>query len=143
MTVRNTRLYSQIEIQLAYSNLCKKFDGIERQMTLSTTPDNNGGDHLELHPDGTMALVWTERGRETTRLETQDVNELLYWLVKDIAEGRGYELEMKTRPEDFKGDTRRRWFPLAIAEMSKVSETWADRLSQEFDETLSRSPYWD
>jgi hypothetical protein len=47
-----------------------------------------GGYHLELEGDGKIALVGTERNRETFRKKFENEEELVNWIYEDLSKSR-------------------------------------------------------
>lgn len=81
---------------------------------------------FESKPDGTMALVGTERGRETLRQETKSVEELMYWIFKSRANSIAF-----FTPHPGLDHTAKQ--QIALDKMAKVSPEWRDRLKREQD----------
>ena len=128
----------QIEERL--SSLCSRIAPAYAGLSLRTTPGHDGSDHIEIH-GGQYHQVVTERGLELSRQSTADVEELLYWLTRDIAWGRavGYELRHRTRGRSF----RRLIFAKWVEYMSRVRPDWAERVQAEIDAILAEHPYDD
>ncbi len=90
---------SEIKSQLSarYSKLNKVFLGTEGKISIPLTPDDMGRHHFEFRRDGLISMIWTDRGRETKRLSTYEVDEVLYWLFREIVKERAMILELKNR----------------------------------------------
>lgn len=108
----------------AYQLYASKAGEPHLKFPFGTRPDNFGGIHLEIKPNGVMALVGTDRGQETQRQETQSVDELLYWVFKSHVNSKAFY-----RPQqqyDFAASQR-----LAVEEIGKFSLEWQKRLRRE------------
>lgn len=136
-------MYAFAEIEAEYSRLDRIFSGSEKspKFPYGFNRDDNGGLHLELKLDGVMALVGTERGKETLRLETSSLEELMYWVFRNKAKSKAQSHELKNRHPT--NDSRRIWFALSIKLLNSVSEQWATRLENEYEEILQKHPYRD
>ena len=110
---------------------CKAFD---------TTPTDNGKAHAE-HRGGTFAYVVTERGRELERRETGDPDELLYWLVADVARDAAQRYELRHRRPGV--DFRRLLFQKHVDLLAEICPAWAERTRLEYEEVLRRHPFVD
>lgn len=131
------------EIETEYSRLNRIFSGADKssRFPYGFNRDDSGGLHLELKHDGVMALVGTERGRETFRSETSSLDELMYWVFRNKAKSKAQSYELKNRHPT--NDSRRIWFELSIKLLKSISEQWAKRLENEYAEILRKHPYRD
>ncbi|WP_139231367.1 hypothetical protein [Aliiroseovarius crassostreae] len=112
------------EIRELYRRYSKLIDGQKSELPIGTTPDDFGGRHLEISPDGKMALVGTDRGRETKRQETRSVDELLYWFFVGQANSKAFY--RKQERYDYEASQT-----IALDEIGKISSKWRERLRQE------------
>ncbi|WP_417810611.1 Imm63 family immunity protein [Thalassospira alkalitolerans] len=112
------------EILTTYRRLSEKMNGQPSDFPLRTVPDNFGGKHLEFSEDGKMALVATDRGIETKRLETYSVDELMYWIFKNHANSKSFY--QKNSQYDYVKCQK-----IALEEIGKVSNKWRERLRKE------------
>ena len=110
---------------------CKAFD---------TSPTDNGKAHAE-HHGSTFAYVVTERGQELERRETSDPDELLYWLVADVARDAAQRFEGKHRKPGV--DFRRLYFQKHVELLSHFRPEWGERTRQEYEQVLERHPFSD
>jgi hypothetical protein len=110
-----------IEKYEAYSKL---MFGSPRDFPLSTAVADFGGRHVEVHDDGKICLIGTDRGTETLRLETYSQDEFLYWLFRSYANSKAFH--NYDEPYDFQ-----KIQGVAVSEMRKISDEWADRLRSE------------
>jgi len=103
---------------------------------------NFGGPHIEYSKDGMMSLVFTERGQILNRIDTYDLDEIMYELFRGVGGASMFELWTRFK-RDPKADSRRVWIPLSVAFMAMIKPGWGQRLQAEYDEVLSRAPYSD
>ncbi|UCZ73547.1 immunity 63 family protein [Dickeya zeae] len=85
--------------------------------------------------------IYEERGVEFEIKSTDDVNELLYWIMSDVVYGVAFQYELEHRIEHVDG--RRIVFPRVVQLMSKLNSSWASRAHEEIIEILARNPYSD
>ncbi|MGM3225957.1 Imm63 family immunity protein [Dickeya zeae] len=85
--------------------------------------------------------IYEERGVEFEIKSTDDVKELLYWIMSDVIYGMAFQYEIEHRVEHVDG--RRIVFPRVVQLMSKLKPSWASRAQREINEILVRSPYSD
>lgn len=112
------------EILKAYEECSKKMGQHPSEFPLSEIPDDFGGRHLELSGDGKMAIVTTDRGVETKRLETYSIDELMYWVFLAYANSKAfYTKGVKRSYEESQ--------KIALEEMGKVSFAWKERLCKD------------
>ena len=110
---------------------CKVFDD---------SPTDNGKAHAEQR-GGTFAYVVTERGQELERRETRDPDELLYWLVSDVARDAAQRYEGNHRQPG--ADFRRLYFQQHVELLSQLRPEWGERTRQEYERVLERHPFSD
>ena len=110
---------------------CKQFD---------TSPTDNGEAHAE-HRGSTVAYAITERGREVERRETADPDELLYWLVSDVARDAAQRYELRHRQPGV--DSRRLYFQQLVELLSRLRPEWGEPTRQEYERVLERHPFSD
>lgn len=107
---------------------------------LRTAPTHDGSAHVELH-GGSFAYVVTERGAELARRSTDDADELVYWLARDLTfelAGR-YELAHRAPRED----SRRALFARQWSLLARLDPAWAERRRGELDDVLASHPFED
>jgi hypothetical protein len=112
------------EIKRKYREYSKLFSGQEEELPIGTTPDDFGGRHLEISSNGKLALVGTDRGRETKRQETHSVDELLYWIFVSQANSKAFY--RKQGSYDYEASQA-----IALEEIGKISREWRERLRKE------------
>lgn len=130
------------KIRYTYKELAKKSPIMPREIPyLFFTSGDNGTPHIEYTENGKFYIVATERGNELERQEANDMEELMYLVFKELAEGYGVGYEFRNRRHG--EDSRRLYFETSVRELRNISSEWADRLSREFDEVLAEHPYRD
>lgn len=128
------------KIQLEFNEYRRRIDPAFSELSIQTKAEHNGTSHLELI-DNTFHYITTERGLELNRKTTQDKEELLYWLVDEMAWSMANRYELKNR---IKGQSfRRLLFAKNIEYLNKVNPAWAERKQKEFDAILTIHPYDD
>lgn len=107
---------------------------------LPTFENRDGGyPFLRIEGDRLVYLAY-ERGKETFRRETTDLDELLWFVFHDITrtlamQGRG------GRRGVFRSDSRRRWFPRWIKLMTDLDPAWGARTRAHVESVLAQNPY--
>lgn len=71
------------EIKAGYTQHWALFDHLDTTLSIGLTPQDFGIPYLELSSDGKMALIAAHRGKEISRRETYEVNQLFRWLFQD------------------------------------------------------------
>jgi hypothetical protein len=127
-------------IRRRFHRLTQELDAHPAYKRFSTVPTNDGGPHAELNA-GVLAYVVTERGKELERRETDNPDELLYWLVSDVAGDAARRYELNHRKSGV--DSRRLWFEKHVELLSALNPAWGHRKQTEYDEVLKRNPYRD
>jgi len=99
-----------------------------------------GGPHLEYSESGMMSVIFTERGKILNRIDTHDLEEIMFELFRGV--GGASQFELLTRyKRDSKSDSRRVWMPLSVAFMAMIKPGWGQRLQAHYDEILIRAPF--
>lgn len=88
-------------------------------------------------------LVYTafERGNPTMRRETRDPDELVFWVVSDVARQLAIDHEVRHRRQ--REDSRRQWFADWEARMAALRPDWGRRVRAHVDGILLVAPYRD
>src|SRR6478672_4639499 len=100
----------------------------ERLPTLGSTIEL-AHPHLEVHGD-VLAWVTVERGQETIRRETRDLDELLYWTFASVTRAMALEWELHHRVPD--QDTRIGWLTKQLELLGRLSPAWEARLREDY-----------
>lgn len=96
--------------------------------------------HIEVDPRGYHYIV-VERGQELSRVTTNDLDELLYCVFKDVTFDLAGKYELKHRVEN--QDSRRLIFKRQVELLSKLSPKWGEMKTQEYQKILEQHPYDD
>ncbi|HEX8744531.1 MAG TPA: Imm63 family immunity protein [Thermoleophilaceae bacterium] len=84
--------------------------------------------HVEKR-EGKLALVVVERGQEQHRRETEDLDELMYWVFEGVTFSMACEWELRHRVED--QDSRILLFTKQLELLERLSRRWAERYREE------------
>lgn len=82
-----------------------------------------------------------ERGREYENKMTQDLDEVLYWVFKQITAELAFSRSERVRRNDI--DSRRVYFGIQQELMGKLSVKWKDQFIEYINRVLAKSPYDD
>ncbi|MEJ2229130.1 MAG: Imm63 family immunity protein, partial [Alphaproteobacteria bacterium] len=85
--------------------------------------------------------VISERGHEFKRRATTDLDELLYWVLRDFVFSVAVDFEVRHRRMG--QDSRRLMFAKEMELMSLISSEWATRLEGEHKDILVQHPFND
>ena len=125
------------QLAAEYSRLCGRL-GVHR--VLNTSPQHDGSPHVEYF-GGHYHYVITERGSEWKRQITSDKEELLFWLLRDVAFELACAFELRNRIEG--QDFRRILFSKEIELMGQLRPEWGVHARAKIEEVLRRVPYRD
>lgn len=125
------------QLRSRYSKLCAIL-GTRR--SFHTVAQHDGSVHVEVAADAYCYVV-TERGSELERRRTRDPDELLYWLLSDVAFSLAseYELEHRIAGQDF----RRLLFQRQVDLLGQLDPRWSERRTREIQGILTTHPYDD
>ena len=105
--------------------------------------EDNGGAHCELDY-GTYHYIYTERGKTIDQISTEDPDELLFFLTRDLTRDMASKHELSNRP---KGrcypDPRRANFAKHVELMEQSMPDWGKRVQKRYDEILKIHPFED
>ena len=107
----------------------------------STRLNDFGEPFYQVHPDGRYSYEAWDRGSPCIQRYTRDVDELLYWIVDDMA--RQLAIAQASRAAEYKtiDDARRLWFPMWQGWIATLNPHWGARTQQYITDTLARFPY--
>lgn len=129
-----------LKLAAEYDRLCQMIEPSERTYAFLTERQDDGSPHVEF-VDGQYHYVVTERGLELERRSTGDIDEILYWLIYDLAFWMGVAFEFKNRVD--RQDCRRIIFANSIELVKRADQTMADRLARHWQKTLTENPFVD
>jgi len=93
---------------------------------------------VEFKDDG-FDWVSSERGYDIFRKHTRSLDELLFWIVSDVAFNMAVEYELHHRISGM--DSRRIIFEKYILELNKINAEWAEKASGQLDLILLSNPF--
>ncbi|HEX5808543.1 MAG TPA: Imm63 family immunity protein [Anaerolineales bacterium] len=96
--------------------------------------------HIEVDARGYHYVV-RERGQETDRVTTTELQELLYHVFEHVTFSLACQYELRHRVEG--QDFRRLLFRYQVALLTMLSAEWAEREAHEHEHILERFPYDD
>ena len=82
-----------------------------------------------------------ERGQILSENRAKDIDELLYWIMKDILWQEASDFELKNRRPN--QDFRRLFFAKQLELMGKINSLWELKRRNEIINILSVAPYND
>lgn len=132
---------------LSIDDIQKKVDemvlraGLPRHsVNLCTAPIGDGTPYISFE-DNEYNYIYSERGYEFSRKVTKSLNDLLYWIMSELANKTAFQYELEHR---VKGrDGRRIAFPKFIELMTHMNPVWESKVRHEIQELLAESPYED
>jgi hypothetical protein len=131
---------SVTRLQSEFARLCKRIDPSLARIRFRTTPGHDGSTHVEVSTRE-YHYIATERGQELFHKRTKRKDELLYWLVSDVAWSLACDYELKNR---VKGQSfRRLLFAKELEYLEKVKPEWAKAKREEIEAILREHPYDD
>jgi hypothetical protein len=107
--------------------------------TFGTSTDF-GHPHIEVQ-GATYHYIAIERGKEISHASTSDLDELLYWIFRDITSQMGYSYELAHR--DPRQDFRRIAFAHTMNLLEQLNPNWKLIRETELTETLNKYPFQD
>ena len=128
------------QLRREYNLLGQLINPSEHEYSFLVEPSDSGSPHVEF-VDGEFQYVVTERGFESDRRSTPEINEILYWLVNDLVFWMSVSYELKNRIEG--QDCRRIMFAHRQELMERAGHQFADRLAREIEATLAKNPFLD
>ena len=133
-------MLSLATIRKRVKQLAKLIDAPSDLTKVAGSPDWMGGMYVEVDNIG-YHYVNSERGNEYERHTTEDINELLYWIIKDITSEIASNYEFSNRLPC--ADSRRLWFKKWVELMGIIDPKFQKRLEEEINEILKDAPYTD
>jgi len=104
------------------------------------SPSGDGSPHVEITNDKAFYIA-SERGMEIFRKEAHTLDELLFFIFKDIVCDMASDFELKNRiPEQ---DSRRIRFKKRLGLLEKINPKWVELERKEIEKILERAPFSD
>ena len=107
--------------------------------TVDSRSMEDGSPHIEV--SHAYYLIVRERGLELSRKRTNDLDELLYWIIEGLTAQMSWDFEVRHRREG--EDPRRQAFPKQVELLASLSSEWAERQRLDQQEILERHPFHD
>jgi hypothetical protein len=134
------KMFSLEELRAVIVSMAKPLSNFDVKLPTFGYSEDNSFPHIEV---GFMCYQWIskERGKENLHLEFKKTNDILFQVFEFITSeiARNWELENRVDNEDF----RRQFFAKQVELMYNVSSEFGDRMNNEINELLLRSPYDD
>ena len=135
-----SKKYSLEEIKSEVDRLAAQIEASARLLPTYGYSRDGAHPHLEVDAHGYHYVV-VERGEELNRMTTNDPDELLYNIFKDVTSALAGKYELKHRVTH--QDSRRLIFQHQIALLSILSPKWAEIKAEEHKKILEQHPYDD
>ncbi|AKH62018.1 hypothetical protein VY86_00210 [Photorhabdus thracensis] len=129
------------EIQEKVWSLGAKINAPKSMLIVYSGPVGDGSAYIIID-NNQYHIVYSERGYEIFRQTTEDLNELLYWIMENVASQMASEYELKNRNDESK-DFRRAYFEKELEILGVLDKRWELRAKKKIEEILERSPYID
>lgn len=81
--------------------------------------------------------IFYNRGEEVSRLTSDRLDELLYWVFRDVT----FEMGSAAHPPGSSPDFRAAIFESQTQLMARLKPSWTDRLRKEIEGVVSRTPF--
>lgn len=107
--------------------------------TIATQPQGDGSPYVEV--GDAYYFIVEERGVELERRKTNNLDDLLYWILKGLTSRLSWDYEVRNRREH--EDSRRQAFAKEVELMSTLSAAWGERLRAEQQRILASHPFHD
>jgi hypothetical protein len=133
-------MLSLATIRKRVKDLAKLVNAPQELTRVAGSPDWMGGMYVEIDNKG-YHYVNSERGKEYERHTTKDIQELLYWILKDITSEIASDYELSNRIPY--ADSRRLWFKKWVELMGIIDQEFQKRLEEELKQILKEAPYRD
>lgn len=124
-------------IQRRVKTLAEKLG--QSNFAISTSSNEDGSPHIEV--DEGYHFIVRERGLELSRKQTDDLDELLYWIFEGLTARMSWDFELQhRRPAE---DSRRQAFAKQIELLASLSSGWAARQRLEQEDIIRHHPFRD
>lgn len=128
------------DLQRLVSEFGNKIQAPSSLLYVRLLPADDGSSYVVLHDNG-FGYVSSERGVENYNKFTSSLDDLLYWIMFDVAKSMAvaYEVQNRVEGEDF----RRVYFCRLLELMFLMNRDWGVRAQKEVDHILESSPFTD
>ena len=128
------------QIKAHVNQLAERIKAPSESLPTFGTSADFGRPHIEVR-ETTYHYISIERGKEISHSSTSDINELLYWIFRDITSQMGYSYELVHR--DSRQDFRRIAFAHTLNLLEQLNPAWRANREAELNETLGKYPFQD
>ena len=133
-------LLSIAEIQKKVDEMALRAGLPRHSINLCTEPIGEGTPYITFE-NNMYNYIYSERGYEFSRRVTKSLDELLYWIMSELAHKAAFQYELDHRVEG--RDGRRIAFPKFIELMANMNSAWESEARHEIQKILAESPYDD
>ena len=137
MDKSNDNLLSVPAIQQQARDLARQLG--REGFTIHSTPRGDGSPYIEV--DDAYHFIVEERGVELERRTTDDLDVLLFWIMRGLTASMAWDYEVRNRREC--EDSRRRAFSKDLEFLERLSPAWAEQQRAEYAEILRTHPFHD
>lgn len=131
--VRQKNMTALEKLRSEFFRLAEVIDAPRDYVDFRTSPENNGGAHVECS-GRQYYYVTTERGIEFERRQTQDLDEILYWLIADLTFAMAVRYELNHRRPD--QDFRILLFTQHVDLLRRIKPAWAETKHIEYNKII-------
>ena len=128
------------DVQKTVRKLGAKIQAPKDLLTVPSKPIDDGSSYLEIIQDE-FHYISQERGLVVNRRITTKLDELLYWIIREVALVMAIEFEKEHR--DPKIDHRRLIFEHTVYLLKKFDAKWASQEQEIVAETVKSTPFDD
>ena len=128
---------SQSTLRRRYARACRQLAAPAGRFPYRSQPAHDGSPHVEVSND-LYHYVVTERGTEFERRSTPDADQLLYWLLRDVAFNLACAFELEYRVAG--KDPRRLLLSTILSSFGRFPPLWEERCAREIDHIPEEHP---
>lgn len=128
------------EIQKKIDELILQAGLPRHSVNLCTAPIGDGTPYVTFEND-VYNFIHSERGYEFSRKVTRSLEELLYWIMSELAFKIAFQYELEHRK--IGRDGRRIAFPKFIELIKNMNLSWEQKALHEIQKILTEAPYDD
>ena len=137
---KEVALFTLQELKEQIDELAKEINAPVKESPTYGTSKRDGTPHIEINGDVFYYMAY-DRGTMTMNRKTHELQELLYWIFRDITSRMGFSYELDHR--DPKVDFRRVAFHHQLELLEKLNAQWKEIREQEIEQILETHPYQD
>jgi hypothetical protein len=126
------------ELEEQVGKLAKQINASIKESPTFGTSKRDGTPHIEINGDIFYYMAY-DRSTITMNRKTHELQELLYWIFRDITTRMGFSYELDHR--DPKADFRRVAFNHQLELLEKLNTEWKEIRKREIEQILEAHPY--